>query len=162
MPSKNIDYNAKTVVDVSGDNSLTETLTSHIEESETVYQPPDRDYDFREGLDFEESWPSRELVEFIHDTMVDFRELSKQEVVALSLWGERQTRKALQFLETYEAVEYHRLGREVVYRYNPDSATNYELFEAMGALNSQEVRYEYLKELRERNKEAHLEKVASD
>ena len=91
-------------------------------ESETEFLPPDAHYDFRDGVAFKRSWPSQELVEFIHDTMVDFYrctvisneetvKLSKSDIVEFSIREKRQTEKALEFLEAYDVVEYHREGR---------------------------------------------------
>jgi hypothetical protein len=142
-------------------------------EGETEFLPPDANYDFRDGVAFKGSWPSQELVEFIHDTIVDFYsctvisdeetvKFSKSDIVEFSIREKRQTEKALEFLEAYDVVEYHREGRKVYYSYNQNSAKDYEIFEAMGALNSIDVRNEFLEERRQEAKEAYLNRVTSN
>lgn len=144
-----------------------------VEESEQSFTPPDRHYDFREGVEFPNGWPSQELVEFIHDCFVRYYEqtalceeeivkLSKQDILELSFRERNQTEKALDFLKAYDVIEREQPSRKVYYSYNPESATNYGLFEAMGALNSIDVRDEYLKKRRGEAKEAHLQKIHSD
>lgn len=142
-------------------------------ESKTEFLPPDAHYDFRDGVSFKGSWPGKELVHFIHDTIVDFYSLTvvseeetvtlpKSDIIEFSIRKERQTEKALEFLEVYDVVDYHREGRKVYYSYNPDSALNFELFQAMGALNSIDVRDEFLEERRQEAKEAYLNRVTSN
>ncbi|MFA9517333.1 hypothetical protein ACERIT_08965 [Halopenitus sp. H-Gu1] len=142
-------------------------------ESKTEFLPPDAHYDFRDGVAFKGSWPGKELVHFIHDTIVDFYDstvisddetvkLSKSDIIEFSIREKRQTEKALEFLEAYDVVDYHREGRKVYYSYNQDSAKDYEIFEAMGALNSIDVRNEFLEERRQEAKETYLNRVTSN
>jgi hypothetical protein len=142
-------------------------------ESETEFLPPDAHYDFRDGVAFKGSWPSQELVEFIHDTIVDFYsctvisdeetvKFSKSDIIEFSIREKRQTEKALEFLEAYGVLDYHREGRKVYYSYNPDSALNPELFKAMGSLNSIEVRDDFLEERRQEAKKAYLNRITSN
>jgi hypothetical protein len=142
-------------------------------ESKTEFLPPDAHYEFRDGVSFKRSWPGKELVHFIHDTIVDFYssiaisddetvKLSKSDIIEFSIREKRQTEKALEFLEAYDVVDYHREGRKVYYSYNPDSALNPELFKAMGSLNSIDVRDDFLEERRQEAKKAYLNRITSN
>lgn len=148
-------------------------ITNIGEEYEQSFTPPDDHYDFREGVNFDQGWPSQELVEFIHNSFVRFYEataicgreivrLSKQDILKLSPCKRKQTEKALQFLEEYDVIEWEKPSRKVYYNYRTESALNLELFRAIGALNSKEIIAEFLKERREEAREAHLQKVRSD
>ena len=111
--SKSITINQGIDANLSPDNR---DIGEKVEDSEYSFTPPDRHYDFREGVEFSNGWPSQELVEFIHDCFVSYYEqtalceeevvkLSKQDILELSFRKRNQTEKALDFLEAYEVVE---------------------------------------------------------